>query len=322
MMNFSPQVSVIIPAHGICEYLDEALASVAMQTFTDFELIVVDERASCDLVPRVKSFVSNATIIESKGIGAAAARQTGTEVAQGNWLAFLDADDVWSARKLEKQLELAAASEDVRVVGCYFYEFSGRAITCRRPRSLSFSMDNPLRAVLLHDIIIPSTALCRKDAVDAIGGWPDERQFEDTIFFGRLASKYKFAMVGEPLAYYRSHLNNRSKTHKSGRYEAYIGVVDSIKKINPNIDPKIVRDFNAHAHFLVSHWHRTSGRRMEAIRAAGRAVIAGPKVYLHWFALLRNLLPKSVDRFVYTRFSHLGATSLSPGASKHDGGMR
>jgi hypothetical protein len=165
---------------------------------------------------------------------------------------------------------------------------------------VKFNINDALRAVLIHDIAIPSAALCSREAVESIGGWMNSQQFEDTKLFAKLAAKFPFEFLDESLTLYRRHEGNRSKAHTSGRFEAYMEVLDVVKGLGINLNKKLIKDFKAHAYYLVSHWHRNAGRRAACIQAAYHAVILAPHAALHWVTLLRALLPARLDEALYT----------------------
>jgi glycosyltransferase involved in cell wall biosynthesis len=116
-----PSVSVIIPACRRPQFLKEALESVLAQTFTDFELIVVDDDPGCSARMVAGAFKDARVLYCSHAVnrGGSAARNTGLMQARGRYVAFLDDDDLWRPSFLEKMLQLfSTASSRVGVVYC------------------------------------------------------------------------------------------------------------------------------------------------------------------------------------------------------------
>ena len=97
-------VSVVIPVHNGEEYLREGIESVLAQTHDRVQVIVVDDGSSDESARVVQSFGSLVRYCYQPQRGAAAARNRGVELADGGWIAFLDADDLWEPDKLRKQL--------------------------------------------------------------------------------------------------------------------------------------------------------------------------------------------------------------------------
>lgn len=105
-----PVVSVIMPAFNMQKFIEEAIRSVINQTFTDWELLVIDDcsdDSTCSIVERLAAEDERITLIKNENnIGVAAARNRGLDLCRGSYVAFLDSDDVWHSEKLETQLKL------------------------------------------------------------------------------------------------------------------------------------------------------------------------------------------------------------------------
>ena len=103
MTGAPPFFSVIIPTFNRRRVLTEAIESVIAQTFADYEIIVVDDGSTDDTASFVTRQYPGVRLIRQPNKGVSSARNTGIKVAHGHWLAFLDSDDLWTARKLERQ---------------------------------------------------------------------------------------------------------------------------------------------------------------------------------------------------------------------------
>jgi glycosyltransferase involved in cell wall biosynthesis len=99
------KVSVILPVYGVEKYIAEAVRSVLAQTFSDFELLIIDDGSPDRSVEICRQFTdSRIRIIQQQNRGLSGARNTGIRYAKGEYLAFLDGDDLWAPEKLEKQV--------------------------------------------------------------------------------------------------------------------------------------------------------------------------------------------------------------------------
>ena len=106
----TPLVSVIMPAYNAAGFIAEAVRSVQKQTLSDWELLILDD-GSADATPRILADLAAQDprirlLPNSKNLGAAATRNRGIDLAQGQYLAFLDSDDRWHPEKLQTQLQL------------------------------------------------------------------------------------------------------------------------------------------------------------------------------------------------------------------------
>ena len=98
------KVSVIIPTYNRSSVLSRAIDSVLRQSFKDFELIVVDDGSTDNTKELIEKYSDQITYIYQDNKGVSAARNKGLEHAKGEWIAFLDSDDEWKKKKLEKQI--------------------------------------------------------------------------------------------------------------------------------------------------------------------------------------------------------------------------
>jgi teichuronic acid biosynthesis glycosyltransferase TuaG len=100
----NPLVSVIIPFYKRKEWLEEALESVFMQTYKNYEVILINDGSEEDISDIVNSYLNNIRYFYQSNKGAASARNTGISLAKGDYYAFLDSDDIWLPQKLEVQI--------------------------------------------------------------------------------------------------------------------------------------------------------------------------------------------------------------------------
>ncbi|HBK83026.1 MAG TPA: glycosyl transferase, partial [Flavobacterium sp.] len=104
----SALVSIITPSYNVAKFIAETIQSVQNQTYQNWEMIIVDDNSSDETVSIVTKYILNDSRIclyqLQKNCGAGVARNKAIEMAQGNFIAFLDADDLWKPEKLEKQL--------------------------------------------------------------------------------------------------------------------------------------------------------------------------------------------------------------------------
>jgi len=120
-MNSEPKVSIIIPTYNQSQYLEEAMESVLNQTYQNIEIIIVDDGSTDNTSEVVKSFDNKIIYIPQKNKGASSARNAGIKKAQGQYVAFLDSDDMWIKNKLEKQIKFIQNNPEIGLLGtgCY-----------------------------------------------------------------------------------------------------------------------------------------------------------------------------------------------------------
>jgi glycosyltransferase involved in cell wall biosynthesis len=203
-------ISVIIPTYNYANFISTALESAVTQTHAPVEIIVVDDGSSDDTECRVREF-GGVTYIRKERGGVSSARNLGIEVARGNYLAFLDADDTWERDKLEKQLRMFHDDPEIGMGHCGMREFDGGS------GEEDVLVDGESGWIADHLVLYEgsviigpgSTIMVRRDALGEIGGF-DERltHAEDWEFCVRVAKKFKIGFIPEPLVSYRVHGTN------------------------------------------------------------------------------------------------------------------
>ncbi|MCP6757349.1 MAG: glycosyltransferase family 2 protein [Fischerella sp. CENA71] len=208
-----PKVSVIIPAYNAMTYLPETVGSVLRQSFTDFEVLIIDDGSS-DTIQQWASQVQDPRLrlISQENQGASAARNNGIAHAQGEYLAFLDADDLWEATKLEKQV---LCLENYSAAGLV-YTWTAFIDPTGKPTGRVFASKaegDVWNQLIEHNIIeCGSSPMIRRDCFAAVGLFDcNLLAVEDWEMWVRIASRYPFALLKEPLTYYRQLSTSLSK---------------------------------------------------------------------------------------------------------------
>lgn len=200
-------VSVIIPAYRSAATIARALASVAAQTVKPLEVIVVDDGSddgTFEAASACGKDMNGVPLIVQRqdNRGAGAARNAGVRAAKGDWLAFLDADDEWLPRKIERSL--AHANEATLIAHDYVEVKNGRETPMDCVRHLRAGAD-PFSALMLRGFIPSITVLARRDEVLAVGGFEESLPAaQDYDLWLKLLERpgAKLAMFPEALARY------------------------------------------------------------------------------------------------------------------------
>lgn len=209
-----PKVSVVIPAYNAMTYLPETVDSVLKQTFDDFEIVIVNDGSS-DLI---QDWVNRQTdsrirLISQENQGLSGARNTGIMNAEGKYIALLDADDLWEASKLEKQVQILARRDEVGLV--YTWVVSVDAEGRSRGKVIQHWEEGQVWSTLIQHNIVEcgSTPMIRRSCFDELGLFDRNlgSYVEDKDMWLRIAKRYPFAVVPEPLVYYRQHSNSASR---------------------------------------------------------------------------------------------------------------
>jgi glycosyltransferase involved in cell wall biosynthesis len=208
-----PAVSVVIPAYKHEAFIRQTLDSVFAQSFTDYEVIVVNDGSPDNTAALLEPLAAAGRIryFEQKNAGQASARNRGVSEAQGEFIALLDDDDVWPADKLEWQVKLLRDQPEVgAVAGDRHWWDGGPAPDLSRPetgpRLLTFESlfgGNPVAS--------PGQVLIRKKHIQALGGFnPELWGSDDFDLWMRLSRITRFEHYDRIALLYRAHATNAS----------------------------------------------------------------------------------------------------------------
>jgi glycosyltransferase involved in cell wall biosynthesis len=211
-------VSAIIPAYnGVSRYLEQAIRSVLGQTYRDLELIVVDDASTDDTARLVLRYPRARYCRRATNGGQAAARNDGARLAQGEYLAFLDQDDLWEPTFLELTVPRLKAAPDAALVHCDGYQTdeAGAPIEYDAAMKAMTSITQLLRGT--HDVATSGT-LFRKSCFDAVGGYDTRLAiWEDIDLAIRLYGRHPFLHLPQPLYRHRLYSRNASRDIPSER---------------------------------------------------------------------------------------------------------
>jgi len=194
-----PLVSVIIPTFNRAAWVREAVDSVLAQTFQDFELIVVDDGSTDTTAEGLGPYGDRLRTIVQARQGVSAARNRGLEMAVGEWLAFLDSDDLWLPQKLETQVDFLNRNPQAEI--CQTEEIwirNGRRVNPReKHRKPSGDIFAPSLALCL---VSPSAVMLKKSLLQEVGFFDTELPAcEDYDLWLRISCRKPIFLVEQPL---------------------------------------------------------------------------------------------------------------------------
>ena len=166
------EVSVVIPTYNRARYVTKAIESVLAQSYTNREIIVVDDGSTDDTQAVLLPYADRIRTIHQTNSGPGAARNAGIQAARGRWIAFLDSDDEWSPRKLAGQM--ADLERNPGLVAHFtnvLFELSnGQKVSLFEVRGFhgqeaSGVLERPLTGVLIDEIVVLPTFIARRDVL-------------------------------------------------------------------------------------------------------------------------------------------------------------
>ena len=214
-LTTSRKVSVIIPNYNYAQYVGAAIESVLNQTYTDIEIVVVNNGSTDNSLEVLSRYSAKICLVDQENLGQSGARRSGLRQATGDYVAFLDADDTWNSEKIEKQLSLFTSKVELVYSGINLFSESSQRIvgveipTFRGSCSAAF-IDHPGVSIVLSG---ESTCIFTRSLLNKVGGFdPELNSAAGWDFFRRCSKFSEFDFVPEPLTNYRLHSLNMSNS--------------------------------------------------------------------------------------------------------------
>lgn len=275
----SPKVSVILYGYNHGRYIREAVDSILSQTFQDFELIATDNGSSDDSAEILRSYAAEnkriKLMLHKDNVLTGARFNMPFALCAGEYISFLNADDYYLPRKLERQTEcFAGLGPDYGVVyspGYTLNDLTGEKWVEPSLRSSGDVLEDMLRKFFSEGNICPMSPLVRKECLLRYPFYP-EAFFEGEAIYRRMAMRYKFQYIDEPLVVMRDHLYNLGKAIRPNRAVA----MDALERLgnDPEFPPRLRRIFETHRSTLMRNYGWQGIRVLEDGKWAREAFMA------------------------------------------------
>lgn len=226
-----PDISVVMPAYNSDKTIAMSIESVLKQTYFDFEFIIINDCSDDKTDEIIDYYASKDKRIKcfknEKNSGVSYTRNIAISIANGDWIAFIDSDDIWEKNKLEKQMELAKSNQEISLI------YTGSAFMNSNGEKYSYSLPVlpkiDYRTLLKKNLLSCSSVMVRKNVIKPIL-MPADDMHEDYATWLLILKKYKYAYgINEPLLVYRLSENSKSSNrlksakmiYKTYRYVGY-----------------------------------------------------------------------------------------------------
>ncbi|MDG4555436.1 MAG: glycosyltransferase [Candidatus Competibacter sp.] len=289
----TPLVSVVIATYNMGAYLFLAIRSVLDQTYEKLEILVVDDGSTDDTAEIIRPFLEDTRIryISQVNGGQASAKNRGIKESRGEFVAFLDADDIWAPSKIAEQLPLFFRSESVGVVFSQYIEIDAQGIPGKLVGS-DFSRGKVSGPLLVFNFVGFSTSIVRKQCFDRLGYFREDLGMGiDYELWLRFSTDYEFDYVDRPLVYYRIWLGQMSKNYQR-RYMNGIEIMKDFLSKHPDVvDKNTQHDAWAHTYSgLASCLHRSGEGIAPTLRQYLRALSFRPTYLPAWKGIIKVFL--------------------------------
>ncbi|MGI9165990.1 MAG: glycosyltransferase family 2 protein [Pyrinomonadaceae bacterium] len=250
-MILPASISAVIPAHNAEDFIQDAIESVHAQTLPVTEIIVVADDCS-DETQKIAER-AGAKVLRANGRNVAAARNLGIRAATQEWIASLDADDLWEANKIESQLKASQSFPDAAIISCDLSTLYDGKITKRSNRELRERLENVSHLAITRDettyfpkvsgavlrwfTISPPTALIRREVFDTAGFFDETFLYVTELeFFARALKHHSLVFIGQPLVCQRFRKDSHS-SNLEGKWASYVSIVDRMLRYPDRYPP-------------------------------------------------------------------------------------
>jgi glycosyltransferase involved in cell wall biosynthesis len=288
----SPLVSIITPTFNRAQFLGECIESVLGQTYTNIEHLLVDDGSTDNTTEVVRRYPDNRIqYTRQENRGQATARNVGLRMAKGQFICFLDSDNVWKLHKIERQLQLMQQLAHVDILYGAQEVIDENSQIVPPPdglRPMTRHSGRIMKHLLLENCVSFNTAMVRRQCFDQSGGFDENvRAGDDYDLWLRLSAKYEFLYIPEVFGQYRV-MQNQISSDKERRFNSNKAMLERFIKANPElVDERMER-------FVWSRFHVRRGReRAAAGKTSGAmsdylaAIRLQPLTLAPWRALAR-----------------------------------
>lgn len=295
----TPLVSVVISTFRRPHFLNQALDSVYAQTFTDFEVIVADDGSGEEHTSQYNLRSDTKLVCHTEaGRGSACTRNTGTRVARGRYVAYLDDDDIWLPEKLERQVRTLEDDPDTGLTYCHYTLVDPELKRLDDQPELKIIAGKCTERLVRANIIkSPSCVLVRRDVLEKAGLFDERlRRSEDWAAWARVSHFCSFHFDETPLVLYRVHPSQKTASSATERRRGQVRVTESIREwVEKEAPPLrvIVRRSLAYRLQRLSRWEAHDGDYRSALKSIWRSISLHPLCFrpycrlfqVAWYAL-------------------------------------
>lgn len=272
-------VTVVIPNYNYAHYLRETIDSVLAQTYPNIEIIVVDDGSKDGSREVLESYGERITAIFQQNQGVSAARNNGAAAGTGEFIAFLDADDVWLPEKIAKQIERFTAEPTLGLVhvGVDEIDAGGTSLLHRLEGSEGDAVEDLLMLGRKGVLGGGSGLMVPRMVFDEIGGF-DMRLSTSADFdlFVQIASRYRVGFVDEILIRYRIHNSNMHANVKVMEHDMKLAFEKAFTNARPDIE-ELKRRAYGRLHRTLAGSYLAAGDYAPFLRHATASVMNDPR---------------------------------------------
>lgn len=235
----SPRISIILPTYNRAEYIVETVESIRSQTYSNWELLVLDDRSDDNTETLIQQIQDTRVQYHKtqRRLGITGTRNEGLSKAEGDLIAFMDSDDLWDATKLEKQVAALQQYPDAgfSLTGGFNFRKQLEPIDFFYKQKEGIKYDNIFISFFKSEVSATTPSLMfRKQCLETTGFFDETSPFAKIGLLLKLAKHFNAVILYEPLLYRRLHDSNISSKVWERGYKDGIALIKAYKKSLPS----------------------------------------------------------------------------------------
>ena len=260
-----PTVSVIIPTYNRAEMVKEAIQSVLVQTYTDYEIIVVDDGSTDNTCDVVAGLSDKVRYLHQQNAGPSSARNRGIHLARGKYIAFLDSDDLFLPAKLEKQVACMERNPEVILSHTSYQRVNADGRYIESVRSGTFSGHVYPKIIRRCPITTPTVMIRRQSTGQDLRFEENVFPGEDIILWTRLARESPVLGIDEPLTRVRIHESNVA-FNRQAQIVGLMNIIEYTIRRQPDLSPMLRRGLLSDVYLAIALNFLRKGEKHEFVR--------------------------------------------------------
>ncbi|MBD2250028.1 glycosyltransferase family 2 protein [Nostoc parmelioides] len=301
-----PTISVIIPAYNAERTILETISSVQQQTFSDFELIIINDGSidrTLELIQNIQD--ERLKIFSYENGGLPVARNRGIYRAIGEFIAFLDADDLWTPDKLELQLAALQQNPEAGVAYSWTYFMDEQGKSSIPGVSLFFEGNVQANLLVNNFLASGSNPLIRKQAIKSVGEFDSKyTACEDWDYWLRLSATWNFVVVPKHQIFYRQSLTSMSSSKVKNMEDNGLLVIEkTFQSVKPELQYLKNQSLAWIYQYSTQQYLKQNVNNIDAVRHAReklwQAIRLHPPILLTNYA--QNLIIWLIKKWILTK---------------------